>query len=120
MNAKRSLDMDRIARGLGARRAGTVRAASGAFGAARVAAEVSARFRPPIGGGRSMDPTWTEQRLVRLTPSTLKKLEAIAERATTLGGTPVAPLQVASLLLERATEESTAHDRATLARKRSA
>ena len=37
------------------------------------------RFRVPEGGGRATDPTWSEQRLVRLSPKTLKKLETIAK-----------------------------------------
>ena len=92
----------------------------GPFGAAHVADEVRARFLAPPSGGRATDPDWTEQRLVKLTPRTLRKLEAIAGRVTLLGGQPVAPLQVAALLLESATEAVDERDVARLARKRRA
>jgi hypothetical protein len=91
-----TLDMDRIARELGAERRGKVASGGGFFGALQLAAEVSVRFRVPEGGGRPTDPTWTEQRLVRLSPKTLEQLDKLAEHAH------ASPMQVAALLLERA------------------
>src|SRR6185369_4932570 len=91
-----ALDMDRIAKALGTERRGKVSARGGYFGALQLAAEVSARFRTPKGGGRRTDPSWSEQRLVRLSPKTLERLEKLAEQAD------ASPMQVAALLLERA------------------
>src|SRR5580765_667080 len=92
-----TLDMDRIAQELGAERRGKVSPpGAGYFGALQLAAEVAARFRVPDGGGRATDPSWSEQRLVRLSPETLQQLEKIAEHAH------ASPMQVAALLLERA------------------
>ena len=55
-----SLDMERIARELGADRVGKVSPRGGYFGAVQLAAEVAARFRVPEGGGRATDPSWSE------------------------------------------------------------
>jgi hypothetical protein len=96
-------DMDRIARGLGAVRRGKVRARGGAFGASGLLAEVQARFRNPVGGGRATDPEWTERRLIALSPETLARLEALAASLRGRSGTRVDPMQVAALLLARAT-----------------
>jgi|SRR6516165_7778965 hypothetical protein len=93
-----NLDMDRIAKELGAERRGKVSARGGYFGALQLAAEVRARFRVPEGGGRPTDPSWSEQRLVRLSPKTLERLEELAEKAH------ASPMQVAALLLERAVQ----------------
>jgi hypothetical protein len=93
-----TLDMDRIAKELGAERRGKVSARGGYFGALQLAAEVEARFRVPGGGGRATDPSWSEQRLVRLSPKTLARLESLAEKAH------ASPMQVAALLLERAVQ----------------
>jgi hypothetical protein len=90
-----TLDMERIANELGAERRGKVSPRGGYFGALQLAAEISARFRVPEGGGRATDPTWSEQRLVRLSPKTLEQLEKLAEQAH------ASPMQVAALLLER-------------------
>src|SRR3954454_21303879 len=92
------LDMERIAKELGAERRGKVTSRGGYFGALQLAAEVTARFRVPEGGGRATDPSWSEQRLVRLSPKTLKQLEKLAEQ------TQASPMQVAALLLERAVQ----------------
>jgi len=62
------LDMESIAQGLGAERRGKVSPHAGYFGALQLAAEVTARFRVPEGGGRATDPSWSEQRLVRMSP----------------------------------------------------
>jgi hypothetical protein len=64
---------------------------------------VRARFRAPIGGGRSTDPHWSERRLVPLTPKTLGRLEHLAEAISAKAGHEVSALQVAALLLEQAT-----------------
>lgn len=92
------LDMDRIAKELGAERRGKVSPRGGYFGALQLAAEVAARFRVPEGGGRATDPSWSEQRLVRLSPKTLEQLEKLAEQAN------ASPMQVAALLLEQAVQ----------------
>jgi hypothetical protein len=91
-----TLDMDRIAKDLGAERRGKVSPRGGYFDALQLAAEVAARFRVPEGGGRATDPSWSEQRLVRLSPKTLAQLEKLAEQAH------ASPMQVAALLLEQA------------------
>jgi hypothetical protein len=93
-----TLDMDRIAKQLGAERRGNVSARGGYFGALQLAAEITARFRVPEGGGRATDPSWSEQRLVRLSPQTLERLEKLAEQ------TQASPMQVAALLLEKAVQ----------------
>jgi hypothetical protein len=102
-----SLDMDRIAKELGAERRGKVSARGGYFGALQLAAEVSTRFRVPAGGGRPTDPSWSEQRLVRLSPQTLAQLEKLAEQ------TQASPMQVAALLLERAVQSVVSQEEAT-------
>src|SRR5437763_15648409 len=91
-----SLDTERSAKELGAERRGKVSPHGGYFGALQLAAEVSARFRVPEGGGRATDPSWSEQRLVRLSPQTLEQLEQLAEQSH------ASPMQVAALLLEQA------------------
>jgi len=93
-----TLDMERIAKELGAERRGKVSSRGGYFGALQLAAEVTSRFRVPEGGGRATDPSWSEQRLVRLSPKTLEQLEKLAEQAH------VSPMQVAALLLEQAVQ----------------
>jgi hypothetical protein len=93
-----TLDMERIAKELGAERCGKVSPRGGYFGALQLAAEVTGRFRVPDGGGRATDPSWSEQRLVRLSPKTLEQLEKLAEQAH------ASPMQVAALLLERAVQ----------------
>jgi hypothetical protein len=102
MGAK--LDMERIAKELGAERRGKVSPRGGYFGALQLAAEVAARFRVPEGGGRATDPSWSEQRLVRLSPQTLEQLEKIAEQAH------ASPMQIAALLLERAVQTVVNHE----------
>ena len=94
------LDMDRIAKDLGAERRGKVVSRGGYFGAVQLAAEVAARFRVPDGGGRPTDPSWGEQRLIRLSTATLERLGQLAER------THASPMQVAALLLERAVQSA--------------
>ena len=89
------LDMDQIAKGLGAQRRGKVKATGGYFGALQLQEEVNVRFRVPTRGGRATDPNWTERRLIPLSATTLKRLEKLAEQLN------VSPLQVAALLLEK-------------------
>lgn len=101
---KPHLDMDRIARGLGADRKGKVSAAGGYFGALQLLADIESRFRVPAGGGRPTDPRWTERRLVPLAPRTLQRLEALTERVRTRSGVNVEPMQLAALLLEKTAE----------------
>src|SRR5882672_8450933 len=93
-----TLDIDRIAKALGAERRGKVSPRGGYFGALQLTAEVAARFRVPDGGGRATDPSWSEQRLVRLSPKTLEHLEQLAEQVN------ASPMQVAALLLEQAVQ----------------
>jgi hypothetical protein len=83
---------------IGAQRRGKVAAKGGYSGALQLAAEVTARFRIPPGGGRATDPSWTEQRLVRLSPETFQRLEKLARQ------TDVSPMQVAAVLLEQAVD----------------
>jgi hypothetical protein len=99
------LDMEKIARGLGAERGGKAAASGGYFGALQLLADIEARFRVPSGGGRSTDNSWTERRLVPLAPRTLKRLEEIAAKVRAQGGVSVEPMQLAALLLEKKTEE---------------
>lgn len=93
-----SLGIERIAKELGAVRCGKISPCGGYFGALQLAAEVQARFRVPKGGGRATEPSWSEQRLVRLSPKTLKHLEHLAKQAH------ASPMQVAALLLEQAVQ----------------
>jgi len=104
---KTRLDMDKIARGLGAERRGKVGAKGGYFGALQLAADVKARFAVPSGGGRPTDPRWTERRLLPLAPKTLKRLERMASTVQKQGGVRVGPMQLAALLLEKSTDELT-------------
>ena len=57
---KGRIDMDKIARGLGAERRGKVAAPGSYFGAIQLLADIEVRFRVPPGGGRPTDATWTE------------------------------------------------------------
>ena len=101
---KTQLDMDKIARGLGAERRGKIAASGGYFGAMQLLADIVTRFRVPSGGGRPTDPAWTERRLVPLAPRTLERLEEIAAKVREHGGVSVEPMQLAALLLEKTTE----------------
>ena len=98
------LDMDTIARGLGAERKGKVVSAGGYLGALQLLADVQARFRVPAGGGRATDPDWTVRRLVPLAPRTLHRLDELAARVRERSGVHVEPMQLAALLLEEAAE----------------
>lgn len=69
----------------------------------------------PDGGGRATDPQWTERRLGPLAPETLNRLSEIAKKLQD-EGLSIAPLQIAGLLLERATGEVDQRDAGKLAR----
>jgi len=101
---KTRLDMNKIAKALGAERRGKVVASGGHFGALQLLADVVTRFRVPSGGGRPTDPGWTERRLVPLAPRTLKRLEELTVRVRKHGGANLEPMQLAALLLEKTTE----------------
>jgi len=113
---KMRLDMNKIARGLGAERLGKITASGGYFGAVELAAEIEARFRVPPTGGRPTDASWTERRLVPLAPLTLKRLEAIARNIGAHERVRIEPMQLAALLLEKKTEEVSEREAASLAR----
>lgn len=102
---KTQLNMDKIARGLGAERRGKVSATGGYFGAMQLVADIEAQLRVPASGGRPTDPRWTERRLVPLAPRTLARLEAITARVRAHNGVNVEPMQLAALLLEKTTEQ---------------
>ncbi len=102
---RRGLDMDKIAKALGAARRGKVPAAGGYFGALQLLADIEARFRVPSGGGRATDPNWTERRLVPLTARTLARLEALAAKIREQSQVAIEPMQLAGLLLEKTTEQ---------------
>ncbi len=114
------VDLNKVAKGLRARRRGPVRASGGYFGAMQLLADVEARFRVPRGGGRPTDPNWTERRLVPLAPRTLKRLEEIAARLRERAGTNLQPMQLAALLLERTTERINENDAEELLRQTNA
>jgi hypothetical protein len=99
---KRRLDIDKIAKKLGAHREGRVEARDGYFGAMQLVAEIQARFRVPSTGGRATNPDWSTKRLVGLSPETLQRLEELARATSEAGETPIEPMQLAALLLEKA------------------
>ena len=115
---RRGLDMDKIARALGAARQGKVSAAGGYLGAMQLLADIQARFRVPSGGGRATDPNWTERRLVPLAPGTLARLEALAARIREQSQVAIEPMQLAGLLLEKTTEQVSDADARKLLRPR--
>src|SRR5712692_3784917 len=102
---RRGLDMDKIARAVGAARQGKVSATGGYFGARQLLADIEARFRVPSGGGRATDPNWTERRLVPLAPVTLRRLEELAARIQASSHVRVEAMQLAGLLLEKTTQQ---------------
>ena len=99
------LDMDKIAKALGAERQGKVSSAGGYFGAMQLLADIDARFRVPAGGGRATDPNWTERRLVPLAATTLTRLEELAAKIRKDSHVSIEPMQLAGLLLEKTTEQ---------------
>ena len=117
---KRSLDMDKIAKALGAERKGRVSAKGGYFGAIQLLADIEARFRIPSGGGRATDPNWTERRLVPLAPRTLTRLEELATQIREHGHIHVEAMQLAGLLLEKTAEQLSNEDAEDLLRSKAA
>lgn len=115
---KTQLDMDKIAKALGAERRGKVSSTGGYFGAMQLLADIEARFRVPVGGGRPTNPAWTERRLLPLAPRTLKKLEVISAKVRQHGGVNVEPMQLAALLLEKTTEQLSEDEAADLVKRK--
>ena len=101
---KKELNMDKIARGLGAERRGKARASGGYFGAIQLLADIETRLHVPAGGGRPTDPQWTERRLVPLAPRTIERLEELTAKVQRHGRVSVEPMQLAALLLEKMAE----------------
>lgn len=99
------VNIDKIAKKLRATRRGAVEARSGYFGAMELLAEVQRRFQVPPTGGRATDPSLTVQRQVALHERTYKRLVAVAARLSKATGRSIGPLQVGTVLLERAAEE---------------
>src|SRR6266545_5034541 len=116
---KTQLDMDRIARGLGAGRRGKVHASGGYFGALQLLADIEARFRVPPGGGRPTDPNWTERRLIPLAPQTLLRLDELTAKVRESRGVSIEPMQLAALLLEKTLEHLREDETRELVRRRS-
>ena len=101
------VDIDKIAKGLGAERRGIVPVGHGHFGAMQLAADVQARFRIPKGGGRATDPSWTSRRLLPLTEVSLQRLEELAHTIEQKRNVRINPMQIAALLLERTLDNVT-------------
>ena len=99
------VDIDKIAKRMGATRRGPVVARSGYFGAMELLAEVQSRFQVPSTGGRATDPSLTVQRQISLQDRTYKRLVAVAERLSKATGKSIGPLQVGTVLLEHAADE---------------
>jgi hypothetical protein len=114
---KTRLDMDKIAKDLGGERRGKVEAKGGYFGAMQVAADVETRFRVPARGGRATNPSWTEQRLLRLAPETLKRLEELSRKIREDRGVRIEPMQLAAILVEEAAERISASEAEDLVQK---
>src|SRR5713226_3464195 len=102
---KPRLNLNKIAKSLGAERRGKVSARAGYFGAMQLVADIETRFRVPSGGGRATDPNWTERRLVPLAPVTLRRLEELAGRIQASSHVRIEAMQLAGLLLEKTTQQ---------------
>jgi hypothetical protein len=102
-----STEADRIAELLGAAHVADLpEAGHGAFGAARLAAIVTAlqtRLQPSQGKrpGRPTDPTWEESPKVPMSRETFERLKALAESAST-EGRRISPMQLAAQIIEDA------------------
>jgi len=112
------VDIEKIARGLGAQRRETKRATGGYFGAMQLVADVRTRFKTPKGGGRATDPAWTERRVLPLAEQTLSRLESLAQRVGTAENVRVEPMQVAAIILERTLEHMSDEDAGRLLQER--
>lgn len=99
------VDIDKIAKRLGATRRGTVEARSGYFGAMELLAEVQRRFQVPPTGGRATDPSLTVRRQITFQERTYERLVAMAEKLSKATGRSIGPLQVGTVLLEHAADE---------------
>jgi len=108
--SNKELDIERIAKRLGAVRRGRVSPGHGFFGALQLVAEVQARFRTPANGGRATDPNWEERRLVPLTSPTLERLERLAVAVSKAAGQEVSAMQIAGILLEKAAAQAREED----------
>jgi hypothetical protein len=117
---RRGLNMDKIAKGLGAGRQGKVTATGGYFGAMQLLAKIEARFHVPAGGGRATDPNWTERRLLPLAPRTLARLEELAAKIREQSQVAIEPMQLAGLLLEKTMEQVSDAEAEKLLRPRTA
>jgi hypothetical protein len=117
---RRGLDMDKIARALGAARQGKVSATGGYFGSLQLLADIETRFRVPSRGGRATDPNWTERRLVPLAAGTLARLEELAAKIRQQSKVAIEPMQLAGLLLEKTTQQVSDAEAENLLRPRAA
>ncbi len=99
------VNIDKVAKKLGATRRGSVEASTGYFGAMELLAEVQRRFQVPPTGGRATDPSLTVQRQIALQERTYKRLVAVAARLSKATGKSIGPLQVGTVLLEHAAAE---------------
>lgn len=90
-----SLDMGRIAKELG-RKVAEKYPREGIFQSPAAGRGGSGAFPRARGRGRPPDPSWSEQRLVRLSPKTPEQHEKRGEEAH------ASPMNVAALLLEQA------------------
>jgi hypothetical protein len=99
------VNIDKIAKKLGATRRGTVQVRSGYFGAMELLAEVQRRFQVPPTGGRATDPSLTVQRQIALQERTYKRLVIVAARLSKAMGKSIGPLQLGTVLLEHAADE---------------
>lgn len=99
------INVDKIAKKLGAKRRGRVDARSGYFGAMELLAEVQRRFKVPQTGGRVTDASLTVQRQIALRERTYDRLVTAAARLSKATGRSIGPLQVGTVLLEHAAEQ---------------
>jgi hypothetical protein len=78
----------------------------GAFGAAHLAAVLSARLKPAQGKrmGRPSDPAWNVSRRIPMKEETLAQLQALATQFSN-EGRAISPMQVAAQLLEKSLEQ---------------
>jgi hypothetical protein len=100
-------DIEKIAERLGAEVVGRVpEVGGGAFGAARLARcieSLQTRLAPGQGkrAGRPSDASWVRHPKVPMSEATNRRLQRLAERAST-DGRKVSPMQVAAQILEDA------------------
>jgi hypothetical protein len=100
-------NVQKIARKLNAKIVGRVpNVGGGAFGAARLAAALHERLRPPSGErpGRPTDPLWEKHPKVPMSKRTLSRLEKLAASLST-PNRKISPMQVAAQLLENSVSE---------------